>query len=655
VSGKAPTASERSGERTLRGDELLKTAGTLGEPLRVVSLLPGVTTGLSGVGYPVIRGALPGDSLFSIDGVAVPMLYHLFLGTSVTHPRFISDIVFEPGGFPASIGRYSGGRVAAEVAPAPDESQTELSVSLVELGAYHARPLGDRSSFAGGLRAGSLGLLLKAFVPELDLNYFDWQSRLQLHRGATTLSVTQFGALDIVRVQDGDDQGQVDIGFQRLLLRSHSDLGSGATLVAGVELHYDRVRFSSRDRSNSPDEEDFTGNLFGGRPHLELRLQPTPWLELVAGGDLLGRWTDLTTLEVDDDDDGDDGDPEDDLRFPDTELVAGLFLMGNLRLGRFSATPGVRGDVYWFQVRDPQDAATPPSYRHHNLDPRLKLSYQLGPALLLHAGAGIYSSPPRVTLVAPPLVVGPLPVTEGLTSAFRANRVRQYQLGFDARLSEEHELQASGFYHDMDLSFDFGLFNRDIDGAERAPCETSVEPSNDPLFPLDITGRAYGLELMLRRRLHNRISGWLAYTLSRSEREHPGFPERGRFPTDFDQTHVFNAALNWRASRHWTLGAVVHHHTGSPVTPYEVARCADYYDSVKGPINSARLPGFTRLDLRIERSYHFAGWQLDVFLDFLNVLLRPEPIALEQPDEFGRVQTDTLRLFLPLLGVSARF
>jgi len=36
--------------------ELYEVAGKQGEPLRVVMLLPGVTTPLRGISYPIVRG-----------------------------------------------------------------------------------------------------------------------------------------------------------------------------------------------------------------------------------------------------------------------------------------------------------------------------------------------------------------------------------------------------------------------------------------------------------------------------------------------------------------------------------------------------------------------------------------------------------------------
>src|SRR5262249_20247779 len=57
--------ARHEGERyTLRDDDLHRTAGTLGDPLRVLGLLPGVSTPFPLLPFYVIRGASPGMNGF---------------------------------------------------------------------------------------------------------------------------------------------------------------------------------------------------------------------------------------------------------------------------------------------------------------------------------------------------------------------------------------------------------------------------------------------------------------------------------------------------------------------------------------------------------------------------------------------------------------
>ena len=65
-------------------------------------------------------------------------------------------------------------------------------------------------------------------------------------------------------------------------------------------------------------------------------------------------------------------------------------------------------------------------------------------------------------------------------------------------------------------------------------------------------GRVYGLELLLRKELSERFFGWIAYTLSRSDRvDRPGLSQR---LFDFDQTHNLTAIASYEFAPRWQLG-----------------------------------------------------------------------------------------------------
>ena len=67
----------------------------------------------------------------------------------------------------------------------------------------------------------------------------------------------------------------------------------------------------------------------------------------------------------------------------------------------------------------------------------------------------------------------------------------------------------------------------------------------------DGIGRAYGAQALLRFSPVEPLTGFIAYTLSRSERRHDSDSAFRLF--DQDQTHVLTAVANGRW-RGWTLG-----------------------------------------------------------------------------------------------------
>ena len=72
-------------------------------------------------------------------------------------------------------------------------------------------------------------------------------------------------------------------------------------------------------------------------------------------------------------------------------------------------------------------------------------------------------------------------------------------------------------------------------------------------------GRAYGVELLLRRADTGRLFGWLAYTLSWSQR-YDDSGVLGR--SDWDERHILNLVAGRRLGRNYTVGARFHLNTG---------------------------------------------------------------------------------------------
>ena len=96
-------------KRTLTPVELVNTAGTRGDPLRVIELLPGVARPPGLAGFLIIRGSSPFDSQAFFEGGIVDRIYHFGGLTSFVNPRLLDHIDLYPGNFSARFGRKMGG------------------------------------------------------------------------------------------------------------------------------------------------------------------------------------------------------------------------------------------------------------------------------------------------------------------------------------------------------------------------------------------------------------------------------------------------------------------------------------------------------------------------------------------------------------------
>ena len=108
------------GEITLSKSDVREMPGAFGDAFRAIEVLPGVTPLASGVPYFYVRGAPPNNAGYYIDGVRVPMLFHLGLAQSVIHPGLIEHVDFFPSATPARYGGFAGAVIAGQTPRARD-------------------------------------------------------------------------------------------------------------------------------------------------------------------------------------------------------------------------------------------------------------------------------------------------------------------------------------------------------------------------------------------------------------------------------------------------------------------------------------------------------------------------------------------------------
>ncbi|MBN9384201.1 MAG: TonB-dependent receptor [Chitinophagaceae bacterium] len=110
-------------------------------------------------------------------------------------------------------------------------------------------------------------------------------------------------------------------------------------------------------------------------------------------------------------------------------------------------------------------------------------------------------------------------------------------------------------------------------------------------------GRGYGWENYIRK-TSGKLTGWIGYTLSRTERQIGSINNGGWYPASQDQTHSLSVVGIYKYSRKWTFSADLVYSTGSPTTwpsaKYPVDGAPVYYYTAR---NGYRLPAYQRLDL----------------------------------------------------------
>ena len=219
-----------------------------------------------------------------------------------------------------------------------------------------------------------------------------------------------------------------------------------------------------------------------------------------------------------------------------------------------------------------------------NFEPRLSAAYKLNPVSSIKAAYARTVQNMHLLSYAPQGT----PVDRWTMSSniIKPEIADQVSLGYFRNFSKNmFELSVEGFYKDMKNQLDFK------DGADimgRDVIETEI---------LSGKGRSYGVELLLKKRT-GRLTGWIGYTLSKSEKKIDGINNGEWYNAIQDRTHDISIVGMYELSPKWSLSAAWVYYTGNAITypsgKYQVNGKDIMYYAER---NGYRMPAYHRLDL----------------------------------------------------------
>ena len=238
----------------------------------------------------------------------------------------------------------------------------------------------------------------------------------------------------------------------------------------------------------------------------------------------------------------------------------------------------------------------------------------------------------------------PLDVWQPSSSVVKPQRADQISFGYFKNFPKSSlEFSAETYYKDM---------RNQIDEKDGADFILKNFFDSELVFG---RGWAYGLELFLRKNSGD-FTGWISYSLSRSERQFDEIDNGRAFPAKNNKTHEINIVLQYQASPKWVISVNWIFSSGFPITvPY-----GRYYIDGKKYIaysdrNEYRLPPYHRMDIGVSYMNDVGGtWNFSLY----NAYNRENLYTIIYKDKAsGVIEANKLSLFMiiPSISYTLRF
>jgi hypothetical protein len=570
-------------------------------------LLPGVRNIGEDASGLNIRGGSVDQNLILLDEATIYNSNHFYGLISVFNPDAIKDVVIYKGGVPSTY----GGRVSSTIHVRQKEGNNQETKISGGLGLVSGRILvegpirKDKSSFLFSTRTSFLNYIAAISadpnIRNSSTNFQDLNAKINFRPNYKNhIYISAYGGVD-----NSNDQLLFNSrwGNRTITLRWNRLISD--KLFSNFTLVHSNYKY----KINNPDGigeffEESTIRDYSAKSDFTWFINPKVNLEFGAGT-IFHRLSPGDRVPINDDN------PENAIQL-DTEHGIEPYLYSNLQYNiseKLVFHAGLRStalinfgpdDVYTYLPNVPKSLATrvdtvsfgkfEPVNTFYALEPRLSFTYSLANDNSIKASFNRSSQ--FIHLISNTVSPSPTDIWKLSDDYISPTFSSQIGLGYYKKWREKNiDFFVETYYKTIENIIEYKegaslLFNESI--------ETELLQGN---------ARAYGLELLLRKNF-GKLSGWVSYNLSRTERKIDGLTleekiNGGRyFPADFDRTHDFSLSSMYRLNERWSFSGNFLFSTGRPITlpdgkyQYEGIVIPSFSDR-----NQFRISNYHRLDL----------------------------------------------------------
>ncbi len=644
--------------------------------LKLVQLMPGIQSGSEGSTGLYVRGGGPDQNLILLDGVPIYNVNHLFGFLSTLNGDAIKSAEVIKGGFPAR----HGGRLSSI-----------LDIRMKE---------GDMENFHGNI---SLGLVSGKF--NLEGPIVKNKTSFHISGRRTWLDVITTPIQKSIK-HDGGRTIVTKYHFYDLNAKVNHKFSDKSRLFFSSYLGNDKLEFN---------EEDPTFNFkFDGKLKWGNRISSLRWNYQITPKLFTNTTVYNSNYKFNFNDEETNGSADNPIykrtfnsRSDINDIGAKLdfnylpnpkhYFRAGLGLVHHQFNPSVNSEKFQTGSQAPVEKSIgDPQIKSNELTAYVEDDFSLGSRLKINAGLHLagylvesseyFSLQPRAALsfllserssikmsyskmtqflhlLASPGLGFPTDLWVTSTDRVKPEHSIQYALAYTQSLNKGYEVTGEIYYKTMENLLEyksgFDIFS-------------SSQNWQDKI--LVGTGKSYGLELLLEK-TKGKITGWIGYTLSKSDRNFPDLDQGNTFPYKYDRRHDLSIAITHKKSERVDFGLIWVYGTGNTYTlgtnnyyaltaGEQVSPDQSIYTTLE-PVNhienrnNQRAPAYHRLDLSVnlhkEKNRGKRTWSFGLY----NAYSRQNPflISLEKrrtSDQLYLKQTSLLPV-IPFIAYSFKF
>jgi len=673
---RADVRTPQMGLNKLTVAEIKKMPVVLGEVdvIKSILQLPGVTNAGEGSSGFNVRGGGADQNLILLDEATLFNSSHLFGFFSVFNADAIKDLKLYKGGVPA---RY-GGRVASVLDIYQKEGNKEKFHANGGIGLISSRLLlegpivKDRGSFLIGGRTSYAHLFLKLANNDNSASFYDLNTKLSYKlNDNNNLYLSGYFGRDLFNISSNFDNTYGNTLFNLRWNHLYNDkLFSNMSFIYsdyyyGLTLDFIGFKWDSgiKNFNFKYDFKHYVSNkmkLTYGVNALYYdfnpgKITPTSSSSAINADQLDKKYAFEPAIYLD----------------AEHQLTDKLTVSYGLRYSLFYRLGNQTINTYANNqpvAYDPElkiyEKATPTGTRQYgsgdviasfsNPEPRAALSYQINDDASIKASYNRMAQ--YLHLISNTASPTPLDVWAPSDNYLKPQLQDQWSAGYFRNLKDnKYSIETEVFYKKVKNRLDY------IDGADLI--------ANNAIEQIVLNGRmrAYGLELLVRKN-EGRLTGWVSYTLSRSEQQTPGRTaeeigiNNGKwYKTGYDKLHNLAVTSSYELNKKWSFGAIFTLQSGRPVTyPNGQYHYGDITIPSYGLRNENRLPAYHHLDVSATltpQNQQGKKWQSEWVFSIYNLYNRKNAasITFAQNQDTGVNEATRLSIFGIIPSVTYNF